>query len=166
MANIVSSKTYLNDLEINADAPVTTQLNTRIGGAINYLNDKTDSLQGQTNGILNDTSLIRVSNLQYPFVETTPDYIWSVPTAWQMVHFFIFREPTIPQPFPQWGSPVFWDSYYILNFWKSYNNTGFTSAIGSVTCELLVETPTSFRLKFDGPNGSFTSVAHVKVFHN
>lgn len=40
MANITSSKQYINDVEVNADAALSENLFDRIGGAINYLNDQ------------------------------------------------------------------------------------------------------------------------------
>lgn len=79
MANIISSKTYLNDLEISADAPVTTQLNTRIGGAINYLNDKTDSLQSDVNAINSAADVVKRQLFQQAFTGASPDYIVTTP---------------------------------------------------------------------------------------
>jgi hypothetical protein len=69
MANIISSKNYLNDLEISADAPVTTQLNTRIGGAINYLNDKTDSLQADIDAIESNDNFVNRTLVDITFTK-------------------------------------------------------------------------------------------------
>lgn len=90
MANIVSAKTYLNDLEISADAPITTQLNTRIGGAINYLNDKTDALQAQADAIETNVSILKRYTFEQSVTHASAPYVITVPGVWQTLTIGLF----------------------------------------------------------------------------
>lgn len=60
MANLTSIAQRLNDVEINNNAPVSSQTNRRIGSSINYLLDLlniTDGTSGGSSGALGDLAL-------------------------------------------------------------------------------------------------------------
>lgn len=75
----------MNDIEISADAPITTQLNTRLGGAINYLNDKTDALQAEVDAIEADPLFLRRYVFEQSVTYLSSAYVISITGVWQTI---------------------------------------------------------------------------------
>lgn len=91
MANIPSASTYINDIEVAADAPVTESLMSEIGGSVNYSLDRDAEfipIKAKVDAIFNvDTGNYTMST---PF---TAHVLYTVPTGKQFVGFLIISIP-------------------------------------------------------------------------
>jgi hypothetical protein len=86
MANIASSLTYLNDVEISSDAPITQNLFTRIGSGVNYLNDRMQVIDPIISAMPDPSTILRRYPLIGQIVSATSGTLYrTAPGPWYQV---------------------------------------------------------------------------------